>query len=368
MKKLACLLILTLSISLSCSGDDDGGGGGLAIERLSRLALSGTLTDVWGYVDDATGKEYAIVGFGRFLPGNDPNSGFHIVDVTDASNPVLVATVNTAPGFDVKVWQNYVYAVDGSGSSTGDGAIVDISSPSAPVVVGTFPSSHNVFISSTGFMFQGIPGQPNRISNLNIDPKNPVQVWKGGNDSHDAAVIGNRWYDFSSFGSTNIYDVTDPLAPRLLSSIDSPDIAFHHSGWPTEDGRFLFICDELADLRNKPADFTVWDVSDLSNPQKVGEFADQTATVHNLYIIGDFAYVAYYNAGFRVFDVSNPAKPTLVDEFDTSAESGSGFDGAFGVYPFAPSGNIYVSDERSGLHVFSIGGLQPSSSANLLAP
>ncbi|MCZ6818759.1 MAG: hypothetical protein O7G31_04625, partial [Calditrichaeota bacterium] len=66
--------------------------------------------------------------------------------------------------------------------------------------------------------------------------------------------------------------------------------------------------------------------------------------------------------------VSDPAKPTLVDEFDTSAESGSGFDGAFGVYPFAPSGNIYVSDKRSGLNVFSFGGLQPSSSTNLLAP
>lgn len=365
MKKLACLLILTLAVSLSCSGDD-GGGDEFTVERLSRLALSGSLTDVWGYMDDATGKEYAIVGFGLFLPSSDPNSGFHIVDVTDASNPVLVATVSTAPGFDVKVWQNYVYAVDGR--STGDGAIVDISNPSAPVVVGTFPSSHNVFISSTGFMFQAFDGQPNRISNLNIDPKNPVQIWKGGSDSHDSAVIGNRWYDFSSSSSTNIYDVTDPLAPRLLSTIDSPDIALHHSGWPTEDGRFLFICDELADSQSKPADFTVWDISDLNDPKKVGEFADQSATVHNLYIIGDFAYVAYYNAGFRVFDVSDPAKPTLVDEFDTSAESGSGFDGAFGVYPFAPSGNIYVSDKRSGLNVFSFGGLQPSSSTNLLAP
>jgi hypothetical protein len=42
----------------------------------------------------------------------------------------------------------------------------------------------------------------------------------------------------------------------------------------------------------------------------------------------------------------------LADEFDTSALSGQGFKGAFGVYPFTTSGNIYVSDMDNGLYVF----------------
>ena len=71
-------MISFLSIS-GCSDDDSSGGSG-GIQLLSNLSLSGQLTDVWGYVDTRTGKEYANRRFGAFTDG--PQSGIYIVDVS----------------------------------------------------------------------------------------------------------------------------------------------------------------------------------------------------------------------------------------------------------------------------------------------
>lgn len=344
--------------STGCSDNDNDDGNNPGIQFLAKLELDGTLTDVWGYVDEAVGKEYAVVGYGLFEP--DLNSGVHIVDVTDPRNPVLVASTNSVPGFDVKVWRNYIYTVNGSGN--GAGGILDISDPANPQNVGAFTSSHNIFITENGFMYLEVPGI--RIYDLNPDPTDPQLVWSGGSNGHDATVIGPRLYDFNGI-ATNIYDVSDQTNPQLLGSINAPFIRFHHSGWPTTDGQFLFICDEGS--RHPDADITVWNISDPGNPQFVTDFKDSTAIVHNLYIIGDFAYVAYYNSGFRVFDVSDPGQIKLLDEYDTSVTTGERFEGAFGVYAFAPSGNIYVSDMFGGLHIFKFNA-DAANSTKILAP
>lgn len=293
--------------------------------------------DIWGYVDPNTGKEYALMG--RL------SNGLMIFDVTDPTNPILVSHMRSVPGFDVKVWKNYAYTVTGSGG--GFGAIIDLTNPAEPVQVGSFNSSHNIFISENGYMFQSGPGT--RIMDLNNDPTNPVQIWRVGTDGHDAAVIGNRLYDFHGSPGTFIYDISDISNPNLIGSITNSTIFYHHSGWTSKDGDYLFITDEGS--RHPFPDITVWDIRNVSEPQRVGEWGDARGIVHNLYIIGDYAFTSYYYSGFRVFDISDPTNIKVVAEYDTSPISREGFGGAFGVYPFAPSGNIYVSDQ-SGLFIF----------------
>ena len=329
------------------------------IEFLGRRQLPGGLTDVWGYVDAGTGKEYAIAGYGVFETG--AQGGVFIIDVSDPRNPVQVAQINSVPGFDVKVWKHYVYSVNGTRKELG--GILDISDPANPVVVGSFPSSHNIFITEDGFMYLEVPGI--RIYDLNPDPTDPTLLWTGGDEGHDATVIGNRLYDFHGRSGTNIYDVSTPAQPTLIGSIKAPSIRYSHSGWTSEDGRFLYICDEGA--RHPNADITVWDIGNLDNPELVAEFKDSTAIVHNLYIKGDYAFVSYYTSGFCVFDVSDPTAMKLAEVFDTSPESSESFAGAFGVYPFASSGNIYVTDRAEGLFVFSFT-TSSTSSIRIVAP
>lgn len=307
-------------------------------------------SDVWGYVDPATQREYALVG--AITLGQGPQALF-VVDATDPAAPRQVAEV-AVPGFDVKVWQNFAYTVTG-GADRGtqpEGRIVDLGDPANPQVVGAFPSSHNLFIDDRGFMYLEFPGL--RIFDLNADPLNPRLVWSDDPvQGHDAAVIGERLYDFHGTSGTFLYDVADPANPQRLGTIQAPDIRYHHSGWPTEDGSYLFICDELAGPINP--DITVWDIRAPDNPVRVATVADSTATVHNLYILDDLAFVSYYTAGFRLYDVSDPTAPRLVDDFDTAADvTGVGFTGAWGVYPFTPSGTVYVSDMLNGLFVFRL--------------
>ncbi len=353
------ILLFTLSVGvLAVVGCDSGGNaldeapdpeirlvGQLAIENENPNAIS---SDVWGYVDANTGKEYALIGgLGQ------GTRVMNIVDVSDPAVPVLTASIDV-PGFDMKVWRNYAYTVTGGGDqgTDPDGRIVDLSDPANPVVVGSFPSAHNIFIDDQGFLYLEAPGL--RIMDLNPDPTDPLFVWSDSTQGgHDATVIGDRLFDFHGRSGTYIYDVTNRSAPQLLGSITLPSIRYHHGGWTTRDGAYLLLCDELS--QDSTADITIWDVRDPSNPVLAAEIGDQAAIVHNLYIIDDLAYVSYYTAGFRVYDVSDPRAPRLVDEFDTATmEQGIGFNGAWGVYPFTPSGHIYVSDTANGLYVFAL--------------
>jgi hypothetical protein len=57
-----------------------------------------------------------------------------------------------------------------------------------------------------------------------------------------------------------------------------------------------------------------------------------------------------------VLDISTPATPQELGFFDTfpaPSANTANFNGAWGVYPFLPSGNIIVSDIEFGLFVIS---------------
>ena len=82
----------------------------------------------------------------------------------------------------------------------------------------------------------------------------------------------------------------------------------------------------------------------------MGIIQDQEHAVHNLYVIGKYAYVSFYGAGLRIYDISEPKQPRLFYEYDTNGSS-QGL-GAFGVYPFSANGIISVTDYENGLFIF----------------
>jgi len=66
--------------------------------------------------------------------------------------------------------------------------------------------------------------------------------------------------------------------------------------------------------------------------------------------------IAYYRDGLQIFDVSTPSNPVRTGYFDThpqngSTYSGQPYQGAWGAYPFLPSGIVLVSDMQYGLFV-----------------
>jgi len=303
-------------------------------------------SDVWGWVDPMTDKEYALVG--EYL-GNR----VYMVDVSDPTNPVLAKTISVLSnnGQDLKVWGNHLYVVDGNGMGF-DGQIFDLTNPS-PIVVGAFISAHNITFDDNGYMYNSIVGLS--ILNTNVNPTNPSIIWSTAGAGHDATIVGNRLFDFHGWDGTWIWDITNPASPIELGKIVPPRFAiqYHHSGAVTSDGQILFINDELADQHTAGnADIRSIDVSDPTNWVHLATWRDNNARVHNSYLLGNYLHVSYYTAGYRVFDVSDPTSIVLCDTYDTSAFSGNGFQGAWGIYTGAPSGNIYISDTDNGLYVF----------------
>ncbi len=67
----------------------------------------------------------------------------------------------------------------------------------------------------------------------------------------------------------------------------------------------------------------------------------------------DYAITSWYKDGFTIVDAGRPQNLVQVGNYDTYPGSGGGFDGAWGVYPYFPSGNIVVSNIGEGLFVFS---------------
>ena len=317
---------------------------------------------IWGFARPSEGREFVLLCRGADLA---------VIEVTDPSRPIELAAVpSVAPAGkaahdtasaslqDVRVYGGYAFAIN----QYGPVQIIDIDPPEQAYTAATFTTP-----SIIGAHTIEIDGHYAYLSLFGIGPKNlhildianplaPVDVgqWRhpdqdlpSNAQAHDCYVYGNRLYSFYLEGGVGILDITDRSAPQTLGIINYPG-SFTHSGWTTNDGQYLLTCDELYD-----GHLRVFDVSNPANAPQVGEYRSQwDSGIHNVYVRGRYAFIAYYSEGFRVVDLIDPTRPAEVAFYDTYKDGGSIFNGAYAAYPYAPSGRVYVSDMNRGLFTF----------------
>jgi len=135
-------------------------------------------------------------------------------------------------------------------------------------------------------------------------------------------------------------------------------VSYTHQGWLLPGKQFLLLDDELDELNYAALGghtrTLVWDVSDLRNPVFKNAFSSKETVIdHNLYTLGDRAYLSNYCGGLRIYDTSK-AETALseVAYFDVSPQcSSTTFLGTWSNYPYFASGNIIVSSIENGLYV-----------------
>ena len=348
------------------------------------------VSDVWGWEDPQTGREYALVG--RY-------DGTSFIDISNPANPVYVGNLPLHEGAignvwrDIKVYKDHVFIVsDGAGPHGVQ--VFDLTQlrdvQSAPT---TFEetahydginSAHNIAINEeTGYAYSvGSSGRETCGGGLHMiniqDPKRPTFAGcfadtttgrRKTGYSHDVQCVVYRGPDTEHqgkeicFGSNetalSIADVTDKENPVALSMATYPNVAYAHQGWLTEDHRYFFMDDEGDELSGSvPATRTlVWDVIDLDDPVLLKEFFGTTrATDHNLYIRGDRVYQSNYVAGLRILDISDVENPREIAYFDTVpyGENRPGFAGTWSNYPFFRSGVIVVTSGREGVFILKM--------------
>jgi choice-of-anchor B domain-containing protein len=365
------------------------------VELLSFLPISEIggergvyLNDVWGWTDPTTNREYALVG---------RTNGTAFVDVTDASNPRYLGELPMTAGSqanmwrDIKVYRDHAYIVaDGAGPHGVQ--VFDLTRlrdvQDTPVtftedaLYDRVHSAHNIVIneeSGTAYAVGSNSGGDTCGGGLHMidirDPKQPAFAGcfadprtgnAGTGYSHDAQCVtysgpqqkyaGREICFGSNENALSIADVTDRANPVALSRASYPNVQYSHQGWLTEDQRYFYMNDEGDEVSGVvPRTRTViWDVSDLDDPQFVGEFlGTSAASDHNLYIRGDTMYQSNYEAGLRIIDISDRRNPREVGFFDSvpTGDNTPGFDGSWSNYPYFRSGTIIFTSIKEGLFV-----------------
>lgn len=345
MKALASI-ILVLSVLTHCFAQNPNVNLIVNINNYPNFGYS----DCWGYSAPG-GREYALLGV---------NAGVSIVDVTDSANVTevdFVPFVNFS-WYDIKTYQNHMYVTS---EGTASLLIVDLSPlPDSASVVGTFPlfssAPHNIFIdTSTGILYgvEDFNFNPSvRIIDI-TSPGNPVELSSinpanNGADAHDVFVQDSVLYIAEGIsGSIGIFDVSDPAGPSLVQRLSIPAAGYVHNVWVTGDNRYMVTTEETVGRTVK-----VWDIQDINNISLVGEYLGESTLAHNAHFKDDYLFISHYESGLKIVDVSNPSDVVEVGSYDTYPQGETpNFNGAWGVYPFARNGMIFVSDMQSGLYV-----------------
>ena len=314
-------------------------------------AHNNTYNEIWGV--SRNGHEYAIIG---------STLGTHFIDVTDPENPfeahLVIGRTSGASVIhrDFHEHNGFLYSV----SDQGGNSLQIIDMRSLPDVI--FVTEHDVFSRAHNIFIDTLHARLYTLS-LTVgifdisNPLNPIEIGRylpsTGSRVHDGYIEDHIGFINNGNNGLEIVDFTNPAAPEIINVLEEyPFRGFNHSGWVNQDKSTYYFADE-----NHGSPLKAMDISNLCDLEVETTFdaqvANPTSIPHNLIAACDFLYVSYYYDGLRIYDISNPLTPTLVSFYDTFLQPDRArFEGAWGIYPFLPSGNILISDMQSGLFVF----------------
>jgi hypothetical protein len=308
--------------------------------------------------DIAVSTSSDVVAMGSFI--TDPQIRAWLFDVSDPSQPALLHTIyGEGRSTDVEIRGNVLWVATEDDPEEHGAYSYDISNPADPQPLGSLTGAglgqcHTIWLD--GSLLYCASSDDGEIHLVDVtDPAAPVA--KGSIGVRDGRVhdmyIGNG-IAVGSFLSDGFafLDVSDPMNPTLGEIVDYPG-AVTHNAWPSADGTHLFTTDETSN-----GHLRIWDISDRQSIVQVAEYVVDPgpgahAIVHNVQVVGDYAYIGWYEAGVVVLDVSTPSAPLLVGWHDTWEEPTQGFyAGAWTAAPKPPY--IYVSDFTGGLFVMEL--------------
>ncbi len=216
--------------------------------------------------------------------------GLKIIDINQLDQPLEIASipVSQLENLDViSLHQAGVFLYIALGNIFNDDqnsgmAIVDVSSPSTPVV---------------------------------------LDVWVGNGMMGGSGIIrtdGNYAYLGAMGNGLLIFDISDKNNVVLLSQI-VPDISFPspNPDPPKYNARGMEVRDDLVYLCYDAGGLRIINVSDKSNPMQVGQYSNSTLNnlpraYNNIAMKGNLAYVAIDYCGLEILDISDPSQITQV--------------------------------------------------------
>ncbi len=166
------------------------------------------------------------------------------------------------------------------------------------------------------------------------DPLSPQQlsvISEPGGRWEEFDVVEDRLYAFeqryassaqgmdeSMFeGIVHIFDVSNPTKPVEVAQFRGP--GYYGFGMPiviraSADNRYLYLNDANSYY------ISIYDISDLSNPQLVSTYGNEWDNSVDLKLVGNRAYIKTYESdasehfAIAIYDVSDPKDPVLISD------------------------------------------------------
>jgi choice-of-anchor B domain-containing protein len=337
-------------------------------------------SEVWGWTDTVKQREYAFIGGPR---------GTIIVDIT--SQPIkevdtlIGPTSNNSYKYhEFRTYKNYLYVgSEGTDINLNAGIqIVDLSTlPDSVSLKKVFVwidtinvvtnatrkyyRAHTLSIEKNFLYVNGGDFGGTRIMDV-TDPLNPLQAGSYGKGStpyvHDAFILNDTLY--AAAIQDGRLDIVDLRVKRALTQNDASAIVSKtfttpegrtHQVWLSDDAKYAFVCTEATGSSVYSYYLHVYDISNRTNPIQIAKWiSDPGKSIHNAFVQGKYLFIAYYTDGLRILDISDPTVPIEVGFYQTYKGSPSVmFAGAWGVYPYYPSGKLVVSDMNTGLYALT---------------
>ena len=270
----------------------------LAYLPRSQVGGGSSVSDLWGWTDPQTGKEYALLG---------RSTGTAFVDISDPIRPIYVGDLPTetveSKWRELKTYGNYAFIVSEApfhGMQVFD--LTQLRAVTTPPVTFSdtahydgFSNCHDLVMNTaTGFAY-GV-GTNTCAGGLHMidvrDPVNPsfASCFSADGYTHDAQCVtysgpDNRYTGHEICFNSNedtltIVDVTTKAAPVMLSRTGYSGWGYVHQGWLTADQSHFLEDDEFDELNyNHNTRTYVWDVSNLLAPFQVGNYTATTAAI-----------------------------------------------------------------------------------------
>ncbi|MBL8755608.1 MAG: choice-of-anchor B family protein, partial [Planctomycetes bacterium] len=300
----------------------------------------------WGYLAP-NGKEYALLG---------SETGLVVVDCTGPGAPVergWFPWMNSV-WREVRSYGQYVYVTT---EAAGGFQVISMVNPDAPVDLGIvntahFGNAHNLGVDTgTGRIYIVGCNTGSPVFDAAANPANPPLIGfvaGSGNSNYYHDLHCENGYGYGAMIYNGLFRILDlsTFPPTTLSSSTTPAV-FTHNAWPTANGSIAVTTDE-----RDGSVIRFYDITNKSAPVPLSQFAINPISVpHNAYIVGNRAHVSWYTEGYQCIDFSDPSTPVVVASYDTYPGVSGGYNGAWGCYPFQPSGKVYISDRSTGLYV-----------------
>jgi len=148
---------------------------------------------------------------------------------------------------------------------------------------------------------------------------------------YDLYYTNGKLYIACGQSGLEIWDVSDASNPTKLGSYPAPAYKVHVSG--------SYAC---------VANGNVLHIIDISNPQSPQEmgYCNMPESVNDVYISGSYLYVADYTAGLRIVDITNPQSPQEVGYYSIPNDLATGV--------FVSDTFAYVIFFDSGLRIINV--------------